>query len=212
MSVSVFWWHQQSVGCYLICFLSYLQLFFSFVLLLGKLVWILNICGNVSILSGQPTLGASSPLFLKAERSRWMPNCSQNADVVGTPLTTLMAALLAHSWGSAVDPVIRQKVMLNLYGRSCFLPQLLSFQCLVLSLVTYHVVPRWHQNGPASCLWAAWICDLCGLLMCEDGLTMGVFLLAQKREGSTHFALKKFQGKGIVHSFWNLYKRLVLAK
>lgn len=155
--------------------------FFSFVLLLGKLVWILNICKNVSILFGQLAPGASLPVFLKAEGNWCMPNCSQNTDVVGTPLTT-------PTWGSAVNPVICQKVMLNLYDLSYFWPPLLTFKCFVLSLVQCHVL---HCAGRTGLCGA---CEMCGFVTCVDSWCVRwahhEHLLFSEKRGK-HTALQK---------------------
>lgn len=208
---SVFWWH-PSMGCYLISFTSHLQLLFSFVLLLRKLMWVLNICKNVSILSGQPAPGASLSLFLKAEGNCCLPNCSQNTEMVGPPLPALLAALLAHSWGSAGNPVICQKAMLNWCDLSYFWPLFLLFECLVLSLVLSHVMHCAGRTGLTGALWPVWVCDLCGLQMCEDGLTMGVFELLRKEREAHTLHLKKLEGKRIVHSLVKSLLKGVLAQ
>lgn len=166
-------------------FFLLLKLLFTFLLLLGKLVWVLNICKNVSILCGQPAPGASLPLFPKGWRESMQPNSSQNTDAVGTPLTTLMAALLAPSWGSAVNPVIYQKVTLNLYDLSYFWPLLLSFVSCAQPCAVPCGALCW-QNWPEWCLWALWICDTWGHLMGEDGLTMGMFQIAWGKRRHSH--------------------------
>lgn len=208
MSVSVFWWHQQSMGCYLICFSSYLQLLFSVALLLGKLVWILNICKNVSILSGQLALGPSLPLFLEAGGNWCLPNCSQNTDVVGTSLKYTNGCTSC--------------TFLRVCCESCHLTKSHVKTVWSVRFFDHHF---WHlgalysalcsatcwQNQPAWCLGDVWICDLCGLLMCEDGLTLGMFHLLREERGSTPH-LKKLQGKGILHSFLKSLSKGVLAQ
>lgn len=72
MSTSSVTYRIVSVGFFF--YFSYLQILFSFVLLLGKDLWFLNTYKTTSFLAVQTTTWASSHLFLKAEGSWCTPH------------------------------------------------------------------------------------------------------------------------------------------
>lgn len=134
-----------------------------------------------------------------------MPNCSQNTAVVGTPLTTLLAALLAHSRGSAVNPVICQKVMLNLYEMSYFWPLLLLFKCLVLSPVRYRVVHCAGRTGlPGACEMYGFVTHVDSRCV-RMGSPWACFSLLRNEREAHILHLQNFKERELYTASWNLY-------